>query len=137
MEPWVVVGIYGLITALATGLGAIPFAFVRNVSPRAVAVSNALAAGLMLGASFGLVAEGTAHGSWQTLLGAVIGVGFILVAQRALEGHDLEIGSVRGADARQMALVVIVMTVHSFSEGVAVGVSFGGGVTLATVENVL
>ncbi|WP_425154518.1 ZIP family metal transporter [Candidatus Palauibacter sp.] len=136
MEPWVVVGIYGLITALATGLGAIPFAFVRNVSPRAVAVSNALAAGLMLGASFGLVAEGTAHGSWQTLLGAVIGVGFILVTQRALEGHDLEIGSVRGADARQMALMVIVMTVHSFSEGVAVGVSFGGGVTLATVITV-
>ena len=101
-----------------------------------MAASNALAAGLMLGASFGLVAEGTAHGSWQTLVGAVIGVVFILVAQRTLEGHDLEIGSVRGADARQMALMVIVMTVHSFSEGVAVGVSFGGGVTLATVITV-
>ena len=50
--------IYGLITALATGLGALPFAFVRSLSPRLVAYSHAVASGLMLGASFGLVAEG-------------------------------------------------------------------------------
>ena len=133
MEPWVVVGMCGLATALATGLGAIPFAFVRSLSTRAVSVSNALAAGLMLGASFGLVAEGTAHGNWQTLVGAVAGLVFILATHRALEGRSLEIGSTRGADSRRMALMVIVMTVHSFAEGVAVGVSFGGGVTLATV----
>ncbi len=133
MAPWVVVGICGLATALATGLGAIPFVFLRKLSPRAAAVSTALAAGLMLGASFGLVAEGTAHGGWQTLAGAVAGVVFILVAQRMLEGHKLDIGSVRDADSRRVALMVVVMTVHSFSEGVAVGVSFGGSVTLATV----
>lgn len=133
MRPAVVVFLYGTITALATGLGALPFAFVRRVSPHVVAVANALAAGLMLGASFGLVAEGTAYGRWQTLAGAVLGVAFILVAQRVLERREIQFGQVRGAGARQMALIVIVMTVHSFSEGVAVGVSFGGGVTLAAV----
>lgn len=133
MHAAVVVFIYGAITALATGLGALPFAFVRRVSPRIVAVANALAAGLMLGASFGLVAEGTAYGSWQTLAGAVLGVAFILIAQHVLDRHDIQFGQARGAGARQMALIVIVMTVHSFSEGVAVGVSFGGGVTLAAV----
>ncbi len=133
MHPALVVFLYGLATALATGLGALPFFFVRRISPRVVAVANALAAGLMLGASFGLVAEGTGYGSWQTLTGAVLGVAFILVAQAALAGHDIQFGRARGADARQMALMVIVMTVHSFSEGVAVGVSFGGGATLAAV----
>ena len=136
MDPWLLVALCGLVTALATGLGAIPFAFVRNVSPKAEAVSHTLAAGLMLGASFGLVAEGTAHGSWQTLVGAVVGVAFILAVQRGLEGRDLQIGGATGRSARQMALMVIVMTMHSFSEGVAVGVSFGGGTTLATVITV-
>ncbi|HEX9728259.1 MAG TPA: ZIP family metal transporter [Gemmatimonadales bacterium] len=132
-HPAVVVFLYGLATALATGLGAIPFAFLRSVSPRVVAFANATAAGLMLGASFGLVVEGTAHGSWQTLVGATVGVAFILGTQQVLGHHDIEFGRARGAGARRMLLMIIVMTVHSFSEGVAVGVSFGGGATLAVV----
>ncbi len=133
MHPALVVFIYGTITALATGLGALPFAFVRRLSPGFVAVANALAAGLMLGASFGLVAEGTRYGSWQTVVGATLGVAFILATQRILSDQDIQFGKARGADARQMVLMVLVMTAHSFSEGVAVGVSFGGGVTLAAV----
>lgn len=133
MHPALVVFIYGTITALATGLGAIPFAFVRRLSSGVVAVANALAAGLMLGASFGLVAEGTRYGSWQTIAGATLGVAFILTTQHVLDRYEIQFGRARGADARQMLLMVIVMTVHSFSEGVAVGVSFGGGPTLAAV----
>jgi zinc transporter ZupT len=125
--------VYGLITALATGLGALPFLFLRSVSTRAVASANAVAGGLMLGASFGLVAEGTGYGAWQTLVGALLGVLFIIGTQRLLGDRDIEIGQVRGADARRMVLIVAVMTIHSFAEGVAVGVSFGGGPTLAFV----
>ena len=127
---------YALLTALATGLGAIPFLFVRTVSERFVAYSEAIAAGLMLGASFGLVAEGTAYGSGETLLGGLLGVGFILVAQRILgdrDGQELVFEAARGDGAKRMLLMVVVMTVHSFAEGVAVGVSFGGGVTLGAV----
>ena len=78
MHPVLIVFIYGMITALATGLGALPFAFVPRVSPRLVAYANSIASGLMLGASFGLVAEGTEHGAWQTIIGANLGVVFIL-----------------------------------------------------------
>ena len=39
------------------------------MSDRAVATANALAAGLMLGASLGLVAEGAQHGGWRTFVG--------------------------------------------------------------------
>lgn len=133
MTPVVAVFAYALVTALATGLGAAPFALVRGVSPAAVAYSNAVASGLMLGASFGLVAEGTAHGAWQTVIGVLLGVAFILWAERFLRRYDVQFGRVRGAGARRMLLVVAVMTVHSFAEGVAVGVSFGAGATLALV----
>jgi len=131
--------LYALATALATGLGAIPFLFMSTVSDRAVSASNAIAAGLMLGASFGLVAEGTRYGQIDTLGGAALGVLFILATQYLLRNHDTDdfvFQAARGEAARRMLLMVVVMTVHSFSEGVAVGVSFGGGVELATLITV-
>lgn len=139
MSAWLLVFLYALATALATGLGALPFLFLRDVSDRLVAYANAIAAGLMLGASFGLVSEGTLYGRTETLGGVLIGVGFILVTQRSLDAYDPEelvFGAAQGESARKMLLMLIVMTVHSFSEGVAVGVSFGGGVRLATVITV-
>lgn len=139
MNDVLLVFLYALATALATGLGALPFIFVRTLSDRVVAYSNAVAAGLMLGASFGLVAEGSDYGSLETVGGVLLGVTFILVTQRILGEQDEEamvFGAATGAHARRMLLVLIVMTVHSFSEGVAVGVSFGGGITLATVITV-
>ncbi len=123
---------YALITAFATGLGAIPFAFVRVVSRGAVAWANAMASGLMLGASFGLVAEGTRYGAWETVAGATVGVAFILLTQRWLARYDVRFSATGGLAARRVLLMIVVMTVHSFSEGVAVGVSFGGGMALAT-----
>lgn len=139
MSDVLLVFLYALATAVATGLGALPFLFVRNLSDRAVALSNAVAAGLMLGASFGLVSEGTGHGRMETVVGAVLGVLFILGTQRVLGEQDEEelvFEAATGESARKMLLMMIVMTVHSFSEGVAVGVSFGGGMTLATVITV-
>jgi len=137
LSPWLVVFLYALVTALATGLGALPFLFVRSMSEHIVAYANAIAAGLMMGASFGLVAEGTKYGAVQTVAGGVLGVLFILLTQRWLAGHQtIAFGGLSGVGARRMILVIIVMTVHSFSEGVAVGVAFGGGLALATVITV-
>ena len=139
MNDAVLVFLYALATALATGLGAIPFLFVKDISDRAVGYSNAIAAGLMLGASLGLVFEGSAYGRWETLGGVFLGVLFILATQRFLGEEDEEeivFSAATGEGARRMLLMVVVMTVHSFSEGVAVGVSFGGGITLATLITV-
>jgi zinc transporter ZupT len=131
MSDVLLVAFYGLVTALATGLGALPFAFVRRISPRTEALANALAAGLMLGASFGLLGEGSLHGAWQTVVGANVGILFVLAAHAWIADEELSFGNVRGAGARRMLLIVLVMTVHSFSEGVAIGSSFGGDVELA------
>ena len=76
--------LYGLITAISTGLGALPFAFIPSISSRTIGYANAVASGLMLGASFGLIDEGTTYGAWQTLVGAGLGVLFIVVAERLL-----------------------------------------------------
>jgi zinc transporter, ZIP family len=131
MHPVVVVFLAALITAVATGLGALPFIFLRRGSPRVLAYANAGAAGLMLGASFGLLAEGAAAEAWLTYAGALAGVVFILITQRALGHSHPEVGDIKGAGARQALLIIVVMTVHSMAEGVAVGVAFGGGASLA------
>jgi zinc transporter ZupT len=133
LPPVAQVFLFGLATALATGLGAIPFAFVRSISPRVVACTNALASGLMLGASFGLLAEGADYGRLATLIGANLGVLFVLFAGRLLGDRELQFGGIRGEDARKMTLIVLVMTVHSIAEGVAIGTAFAGGTTLALV----
>ena len=90
MNEVILVFLLALATALATGLGALPFLFMSSVSDRTVAYSNAIAAGLMLGASFGLVAEGTQYGRIETLGGSFLGVVFILITQHLLSGHDGE-----------------------------------------------
>jgi zinc transporter ZupT len=125
--------LFGLATALATGLGAIPFAFLRTLSARTLALANAVASGLMLGASVGLLLEGSAAGLPQTLVGGALGSAFILAGKRFLEGREVEVGDLRGADAKEVLLILAVMTLHSFSEGVAVGVAFGGGEKLAAL----
>jgi ZIP family zinc transporter len=127
----VTVFLYGLITAATTALGALPFAFVRRVSERTVAYANAIAAGLMLGACFQLVVEGSGYGELQTGVGALVGVAFIVATGRLLSRYEVEIDEARGAGARKMVLIVVVMTVHSMAEGIAVGAGFGGGEELA------
>ncbi|MFN8188744.1 MAG: ZIP family metal transporter [Gaiellales bacterium] len=123
---WVFVA--ALITALATGLGAVPFLFTRMTGIVWLGLANAIAAGVMLAASVGLVRESIDYSGWRTAVGAAVGVLLIIAVRRALHGHDhLEVGALHGVDARKAVMIVAVMTVHSFSEGVGVGVAYGGG----------
>lgn len=129
--PVLDVFLFALMTAVATGLGAVPFFFVEAPSRTWLGVSNALAAGLMGAASAGLIYEGFNYGVLRVALGFVAGVAFIAVSHRYLEGQKgLRVGRLRGADALAALMMVGVMTLHSFTEGVGVGVSFGGGEAL-------
>ena len=121
-------------TALATGLGALPFKLVARPSRAWLGTANALAAGSMAGASIGLISEGVAYGSGRAAAGLVFGAAFIAVAGRLIgrDGHR-RFQRPLGSDARAMVLIVGVMTIHSFTEGVGVGVSFGGGEELGLV----
>ena len=56
------------LTALATGLGAAPFAFLRNgMDRRWLGISNSIAAGFMLAASVGLLWQGFGLGVGEAL----------------------------------------------------------------------
>jgi ZIP family zinc transporter len=122
------------VTALATGLGALPFLLARHPRRSWLGLANGLAAGFMVGASIGLLWEGWGHGPERALAGAAAGVVFIALTRRLLgRKRELHLGAFSGADATKMLLIVGVMTVHSFTEGVGIGVSFGGGETLGLV----
>ena len=115
------------ITAIVTGLGAVPFLFVRNISAWWLSVANGAAAGLMLGASHNLIAEGTKLDAGRMLLGIVTGLIAIVAANGLIRRRRMvEIADLHGASARKALLLLGVMTAHSFAEGVGVGVSFGG-----------
>lgn len=122
------------VTALATGLGALPFLLARSPGRSWLGLANGLAAGFMAGASIGLLWEGWNFGPGRALGGAAAGAVFIALTRTLLgRRRELHLGAFTGADATRMLLIVGVMTVHSFTEGVGVGVSFGGGETLGLV----
>ncbi|WP_135303899.1 ZIP family metal transporter [Haloarcula amylovorans] len=116
----------GLLTALATGLGAIPFFLVEEFSDRWNVVLWGLASGIMVAASlFGLVREGLAYGSPILLVpGLLAGVALVEVADRVLDGVEHGPKQFEQADFKKLLLILGILTVHSFPEGVAVGVSF-------------
>ncbi|ELK45798.1 metal transporter family GufA protein [Haloferax sp. BAB-2207] len=116
----------GLVTAIATGVGAIPFFFVSDVSDRWNVALWGVASGIMVSASlFGLVFEGLANGTpLQLGIGMLAGVALVLVAHHVIEGAEVNPKQYEEADFRKLLLILGILTVHSFPEGVAVGVSF-------------
>ncbi|HAW81762.1 MAG TPA: ZIP family metal transporter, partial [Balneola sp.] len=119
--PVVQVFIYALITALATGLGALPFFFIDNISDSFLGKSNAVAAGLMLAASYSLIFEGYNESEWMTLAGMLAGVFLVVIANKWLEGRSTPgLEDVVGGKRKQMLIFLGIMTVHSFAEGVSV-----------------
>ncbi len=129
IATWWGVLLIGLATALASGLGALPFLVTQRPSQAWLGRGNALAAGVMLGVSISLVIEGFERSIPSTTLGMLVGLGAILAAKAVLDrrGGDVSMDQLAGADAVKAILLVAVMTAHSFAEGVGVGVSFGGG----------
>lgn len=131
------------VTALATGLGALPLLFMRDASPRTLGTANAFAGGLMLAATQLLYVEGADIDVSRTIWGAIGGMGAILLIARLIhrnddddDHHKSEIGSLRGATLRSAILIIAVMTAHSAAEGIGVGVSFGGGQELGLLVTI-
>lgn len=129
--PVLTVFFYALLTALATGLGALPFLFLKKVSKRFLGLASAVAAGLMLTASFQLIHESLRYSLLRSVLGIILGLILIVLGQRVIRARSdqesISVGMLKGANAVQALLIIGVMTLHSFAEGIGVGVAYGDG----------
>ena len=114
-----------LATAVATGLGALPFLLVNKFNRWWLGMANAGAAGLMLGASHNLIAEGTKLDPGRVFIGILIGLIAIVVSNGLIRRRDtVEIANLQGDSATKALLILGVMTAHSFAEGIGVGVAY-------------
>ncbi|MFN2359820.1 MAG: hypothetical protein ABR522_01915 [Marinobacter sp.] len=94
--------IAALITALTTGLGALPLAINKKVDQKWLSVGAAIAAGLMLAASHSLIEEGLAKQDWLTLAGMVSGLVLVYFAYRWIESQGApDVSALQGADAKK------------------------------------
>ena len=126
LDAYAFVFVAGLITALATGIGALPFFFFNTISDSGNVALWGFASGIMLSASlFGLVQEGLAEGTpAEIAVGMLAGVVLVVVAHEVLTDAEIDPREYEEADFKKLILILGVLTVHSFPEGIAVGVSF-------------
>lgn len=128
----------GLVTCLATGFGALPFFLVDEIPDRWTVGLWGFASGIMLSASgFGLILQGLDYGTVSEVgLGAFAGVVLVVLAHDVVMDAEIDPEEFATADFRKLVLILGVLTVHSFPEGVAVGVSFAN-LGLESAENTL
>jgi len=121
--------IAAFITMMATGLGAIPVLFTQRMPARVLGAGYALAGGMMVSVSFfDLVLPGVQKGEiWKLALGMALGALMFWRADRFVEARSWQIAGLQGAGAKRVLLILGTMFVHSFPEGVAVGVGYASG----------
>ena len=125
-----------LLAGLATGVGALPAFFFKEVSDRLMSILLGSAAGVMLAAtSFSLIVPGIEHGNilwpgfgvYGVAIGILAGAFCLDLVDRFLPHEHFILGH-EGPSSRmkKIWLFIIAITIHNFPEGLAVGVGFGG-----------
>jgi zinc transporter, ZIP family len=122
----VVVALVGTLTALATGLGAVP---VFLLGDRVVGFRPflwGLTIGLMgVAAVVGLVLPALDEDEPAAVVaGIAVGVSFLLLVRRWLGKHELSPTRLRSAGGRRALLIFLVLFVHSLPEGFAIGTAW-------------
>ncbi|HEX8743466.1 MAG TPA: ZIP family metal transporter [Thermoleophilaceae bacterium] len=116
----------GSATAAATGLGALPVAWLGRRAHDFRPLMWSLTIGLMGVASIvGLLLPALDEGSAASVWGGfAAGAAFLLVTKRELDKRDVEVAGIRGAGIRRALLVFLVLFVHSVPEGFAIGTAY-------------
>jgi ZIP family zinc transporter len=126
-----------ILAGLATGVGALPALFFKNISTRLFNSMLGAAAGVMLAATaFSLLVPGMEYGEqiWPgkglliVSLGMLLGALFLHFADQKLPHLHFDTVADESLDSLQkISLFIIAITIHNFPEGMSVGVSFGNG----------
>jgi ZIP family zinc transporter len=126
-----------VLASLATGLGALPAAFFKEVSNNVFNTLLGAAAGVMLAAiAFSLLVPGIEAGNalwpgkglWAVALGMLVGALFLHLADKKLPHlHFDDASNIQTASLQKIWLFIVAITIHNFPEGMSVGVSFGTG----------
>jgi len=134
----VVIGfIASILAGLATGVGALPALFFKDISDKLFNSLLGAAAGVMLAATaFSLLVPGIEYGNeiwpgkglWIVSAGMIIGALFLHLADNHLPHlHFDSIPDANKESLQKIWLFIIAITIHNFPEGMTVGVSFGAG----------
>ena len=122
------------ITMLATGLGALPFVFVRRFPDNLARLGWSFAGGIMLSASvFNLIIPGVTQGGIPPVaLGVLTGTVLFGLASMYLSRHEhdergIPIPTPKVQGGARVTLILGTMFLHSFPEGLAIGVAYGSG----------
>lgn len=125
-----------ILAGLATGLGALPALFVKEVSRTTLNAMLGGAAGVMLAATaFSLIVPGIQFGNqlwpgWGVYVvaaGIMAGAVFLVMADQWLPYEKYLEGGERFDSLRKVWLFIAAIVLHNLPEGGAVGVSFGSG----------
>ena len=116
----------GVATAVATGIGAIPVWFLGERAVLYRPILLGLASGVMGVASVaGLLLPGLDEGSpLEVGSGLIVGIAFLLGARVVLDRYDRNSSVEMTRGVRTSILVFIVLLVHSFPEGFAIGTAY-------------
>jgi zinc transporter ZupT len=123
MDPTLTVLLYSSLAAGAAVLGAGPFVVREKLPVARIGWANALAAGLMLGAAYALVAVGLQGGVVSSAVGGAVGVGFVYWTHAVSGTDELGLYSLKETDPVYGYKVLLVHTLHGASEGIAIGVA--------------
>jgi zinc transporter ZupT len=142
-DPTLAVLTYSGLALLCAGLGAFPVALRARLPSSWLGWANAVAAGLMLGVAYVLIAAGLTRTPALGAAGAVVGMAVLFLTHGVAGTHDLDLNRLGETAPDYGYQITLVNTVHAAPEGIAIGVamilspSLGGFTALAiAVHNV-
>jgi ZIP family zinc transporter len=143
MQPTLAVLTYSALAALWSGAGAVPVVLRRRLPASWLGWANAVAAGLMLGAAYVLMAAAMGRAPGAGAGGAVVGILLLYGTHAAGGTHELDLNRLGDPAPDYGYRLLLVNTLHTAPEGIAIGIammlsaSLGGFMALAiAVHNV-